>query len=60
METMYDRPRKRKSWAEFNSYVYARKIYVRSHGKITRRWKSTLSRTDVCPFMKEKICPENY
>ena len=24
--------------------IYARKIYERSHGKITRQWKSTLNR----------------
>ena len=23
-------------------FIYPRKFYVRSHGKITRRWKSTL------------------
>ena len=47
--------RKRKSWTLLNSYVYAwpfihclyfiyaLKIYVRSHEKITRQWKSTLT-----------------
>ena len=47
--------RKRKSWTSLNSYVYAwpfihclyfiyvRKIYQRSQGKITRQWKSTLT-----------------
>ena len=48
---------KRKSWTSLNSYVYAwpfihclyfyficvRKIYQRSHGKITRQWTSTLT-----------------
>ena len=46
---------KRESWTSLNSYVYAwpfihclyfiyvRKIYQRSHRKITRQWKSTLS-----------------
>ena len=45
--------RKRKSWTSVNFsvyarpfihhlyYIYARKIYVRSHGKITLQWKST-------------------
>ena len=47
--------RKPKSWTSLNFYVYARpvihhlyfiyarKIYVRSHVKITRQWKSTLT-----------------
>ena len=46
---------KRKGWTSLNSYVYAwpfihclyfiyaRKIYQRSHGKFTRQWKSTLT-----------------
>ena len=41
---------KRKSWTSLNYYVYAWPfihclycIYVRSHGKITRQWKSTLT-----------------
>ena len=41
--------RKRKSWTSFNFHVYTWPfihcfffIYARSHGKITRQWKSTL------------------
>ena len=52
---MEKRARKRKSWARFNFHVcarlsihclyfiYARFIYVRTHVKITRQWKSTLT-----------------
>ena len=47
--------RKRKSWTPLNFYayawpfkhclhfIYACKFYVRSHGKVTRQWKSTLN-----------------
>ena len=45
----------RESWAKFNLYlyarrsihclyfIYARRIYVRTHVKITLQWESTLS-----------------
>ena len=47
--------RKRKSWTPLNFYayawpfihclhfIYACEFYVRSHGKVTRQWKSTLN-----------------
>ena len=30
-----------------STFIYARKIYVRSHGKITRQWKSTLIQMEL-------------
>ena len=65
---MYERPRVSVKIEGSSTFTFPRDlpyiclyfIYKRSHGKNTRQWKSTLSRTDVCPFMKEKICPENY
>ena len=29
-------------------FIYARKFYLRSHGKITRQWKSTPSQVFTC------------
>ena len=31
------------SFIHYLYFIYARKLYVRSHGKITRQWKSTLN-----------------
>ena len=45
MEALYDVY----AWPSICLYfIYARKIYVRTHGKITRQWKSTYS-LQKCP-----------
>ena len=69
METMYERPRVSVKIEGSSTLTFPRglpyivsTLFTQVNFTCVRmeQWKSTLSRTDVCPFMKEKIGPENY